>query len=524
MASTTVLKCKTCNIVINEVLAFVQNKSDVMDEVALASLCLSSFTEEDVVMAKNLLYDSVSRRKTKRQGDGKKKRNLDDIITLIKEMDPEELPIFVARELQKLPPVTFDHIDVTRLLKDIIVIQKEIRTIQENIYKTEVEYVSTTEFQQLKLEIENLKRMTKNSNHDSESYVNTKRGAFCMQDSFSLNCDSGPMGLITGFDVNSSTDTQGEPTQKAPSLSRAGVALPNDVSLSLSPKLRKSYVEATRLSHDALDATATLQGRNMPASTAPPTKTKVNNNTNLSGANEAFANPVGSLHQSNKPSSSPTDLRAVAISPQTCNQNITTNQNVKTYENKVRPRWREVSVSGHSAKPVEQKTEGFTCNDSIKEQTQSSKSVAEMLKEGVWSSEAKKDDWTLVQHKKRRLTSRIGSAKIDPQCKFRAATYKIPLYLSNVSKETTMEDIADYILDQTGEKVVLKKLSMKREQNYDSYKLSVSRNKLHMFLDDSFWPEEIFFRRFYNLNKTRPATSKPSTDGVINVTSGEQNE
>lgn len=40
------------------------------------------------------------------------------------------MPTFVARELAKLPPVTFDHVDVTSLLKNIVALkasQAELR-------------------------------------------------------------------------------------------------------------------------------------------------------------------------------------------------------------------------------------------------------------------------------------------------------------------------------------------------------------------------------------------------------------
>lgn len=52
---------------------------------------------------------------------------MEDIIELLKGMDPEQVPIFVARDLQNYPPVNFDHVDVTRLLKEILVLQKEVR-------------------------------------------------------------------------------------------------------------------------------------------------------------------------------------------------------------------------------------------------------------------------------------------------------------------------------------------------------------------------------------------------------------
>lgn len=218
----------------------------------------------------------------------------------------------------------------------------------------------------------------------------------------------------------------GEPTQKAPSLSRAGIALPNDVSLSLSPKLRKSYVEATRSSHDALDATATLPVRNMPASTAPPTK--VNNNTHLSGANETGANLVGSLHQSNK---------------------------------------------------------------------------------------TEEDGWIEVRRRRKlRFKGRKGTATIDSNSKFKAADLKIPLFIYNVSPETSADDVAEYIMSKTQIKVQPEKIKMKNAKEYDSYKFYIPKHKLSMFDDDTLWPEGIYFRR-YIIFKSR---GQEDTDSQPTVT------
>lgn len=69
--------------------------------------------------AKTLLFASIPKSKiTKRMRKGKTIRDIDDIICLLKETDPELVPIFVARELNKLPSVLFDHLDATRILKD----------------------------------------------------------------------------------------------------------------------------------------------------------------------------------------------------------------------------------------------------------------------------------------------------------------------------------------------------------------------------------------------------------------------
>lgn len=212
--TSSVLKCTNCNIVINEVLAFVQNKVDVMVEDSLVQICATAFTEDEIEKAKSLLFDSVSKKKTLRRREGKTQRNLDDIICLIKETDPENMPIFVARDLQRLPPVTFDHVDVTRLLKDIILIQKDLGDIQNKYEKTaQTEYVTVEQFETLKTELRELKVVNQLCNTDTN--VNCKRGAYCLEDSYDAH-DSGPMGLLNLTDSRHPTLSSPEGTSTIP--------------------------------------------------------------------------------------------------------------------------------------------------------------------------------------------------------------------------------------------------------------------------------------------------------------------
>lgn len=82
------VKCCTCNIVINEVLAFVNNRIDVMDEESVSRICLSAFSQADITTAKNLLFDSISTTKPKRirKRNGKTLREIDDIIMYVEGM------------------------------------------------------------------------------------------------------------------------------------------------------------------------------------------------------------------------------------------------------------------------------------------------------------------------------------------------------------------------------------------------------------------------------------------------------
>lgn len=127
-------------VLVNELLAFVQNKLDVMDELSLEQICATSYTEAEIQAAKQYLSDTANPKHVKlvtRQREGGASRSLRDIFRTFKEEDPDDVPTYVARDLNKLPPVTFDHVDVTTLLKDIVLLKAEIAKINGKLEASE---------------------------------------------------------------------------------------------------------------------------------------------------------------------------------------------------------------------------------------------------------------------------------------------------------------------------------------------------------------------------------------------------
>lgn len=103
----------------------------------------------------------------------------------LKETDPEDVPIFVARESHKLPPVIFDHMDVTRLLKDLVKIKDEIKLIRDV-------YATVQNLNEVKFDIELFKRASIVNHSNLDRNVNKRRGATVLR---SFEYDIGPMGL-----------------------------------------------------------------------------------------------------------------------------------------------------------------------------------------------------------------------------------------------------------------------------------------------------------------------------------------
>ncbi|XP_026736740.1 uncharacterized protein LOC113500230 [Trichoplusia ni] len=160
-------------LIANALLAFIQHAIDTMDEVSILQICKTNFKEEEISSGKRLLYMSLDKidQMPSRRRDGTEK-SVQDIITLLKVTDPNDVPTFVAKDLHKLPPVTFDHVDVTRLLKDIIFLKTSLSEVQSK------QEVSEKTIQELRAEVVLLRNtMSVSRSPDEASKVNTRRGS-----------------------------------------------------------------------------------------------------------------------------------------------------------------------------------------------------------------------------------------------------------------------------------------------------------------------------------------------------------
>lgn len=429
--ASKVLKCDKCDIVINEVLAFVQNKANIMNKDNLVQICVTGFSAEDIKEAKILLFDSVPDATLKvRKNKGKSVRDIEDIVSLIKGVDDELLPIFVARDLNKLPPVCFDHVDPTRLLKDILILQNEVHQ-----FKTQ--YVTKEDLRVVQNELENLKRASIVNDFD---YVNTRRGAHVMN---SFTCNSGPMGLnlvsLETSHQNNTKNSLNSPTHiKSPNSINQQCVLKqnakndceclynnNQIALELDKSInteRKTIVNK-QISHTAVGEPVTDDAQLQVQCTAPTTSALV---TELGGSE--------------------------------CNGRVL------------------------YSKAVGREPSEFL------ENTQCTQTVGD-------------SKWMIVRGKKTRrkisnFVGKLGKADTDPSCKFKSIDVKVPLYISNVCKNTNENDIIDYVKEKIGETVVMYKINQHSGRRYDSYKLYVSKSKMDTLLDDSFWPNGISYRRF----------------------------
>ena len=124
-------------VIVNELLCFIANKLDVVDNDSLVQLCQKTFSNEDAVEAKTIMKTTCTSldllggmRIVDRIGTDKLKRSIEDIVAMAHKLG-DSGPTFVAKDLRKLPPVNFDNIDVTHLLWRLEKVELEVKSLKE---------------------------------------------------------------------------------------------------------------------------------------------------------------------------------------------------------------------------------------------------------------------------------------------------------------------------------------------------------------------------------------------------------
>ena len=125
--------------IIDELLCFIVNKMNTLDTDTLIRLCSETYSEDEAKTSKDLVFGllhnkedptSLIKRHSTKVSESKKVKDLRDILQLLQEKGTTELPQFVALDLGNLPPITFDHIDVTALLSQIEKVKTKVDAIQ----------------------------------------------------------------------------------------------------------------------------------------------------------------------------------------------------------------------------------------------------------------------------------------------------------------------------------------------------------------------------------------------------------
>lgn len=105
------------------------------------------------------------------------------------------------------------------------------------------------------------------------------------------------------------------------------------------------------------------------------------------------------------------------------------------------------------------------------------------------------ESFILVERKKRkRLSNYNGTAQGSN--KLLVAELTSAVYVSRLNKSTTVEDIREYIREMGQECKNIEFLTQKKETDFNSFRVTVPRYNIGVFLNEGFWPKGIKFRLY----------------------------
>lgn len=409
-----------------------------------------------------------------RRKDGKNKmcKELDDIICLMKSTCSDVFPVFVAKDLHKIPPVSFDHVDATRILKDILALQNRINALEEK-------YVTVEKFEALEQHIENMQHASLINHSPVEVNVNRRRGAYLLHDSFTM--DSGPIGLqyqqIKA--VNTSQSFVNKRSSSKTSLNDE-TNCAGGLQKYRSSKAGQFEAQANLTAVSNSASKTDHSGRRASVGPASEKETelmrgaKTHTAVSQDGGSVCAVSPTSGIDGAASFEFSVTDTEK-------CGGTV------------VRER-----VLSDLCEQVVRET-----NKVDEHKRECAKKFSDLVRNGKWKEEKPTDDWILVQRKRlrNRFIGRKGNAEVVPDCKFKAAETKIPFYIYNIDKSSTVADITNYIKTKTGVEVQLQKVNMKLDKQYVAYNFLIPKKKLATFLDENLWSSGVLFRKFLRFNR-----------------------
>ena len=127
------------DIRVNELLCFVQNRINMLDVKMLKSLCTKTYSSDEISCSKDAVKSICDEKNVvfenriiNRTGKDKDNKNIDDIILMFQKLGTD-CPTFVAANLNKLPPVYLENIDVCTLLDKITLLTAAVEFNAEEI-------------------------------------------------------------------------------------------------------------------------------------------------------------------------------------------------------------------------------------------------------------------------------------------------------------------------------------------------------------------------------------------------------
>ena len=128
--------------IVDELLCFITNKLGLMNSDTIVKLCVENFDDKEIEASKDILFGllcdenaqtALIKRRRGKVNESKSVKNMHDMLQLLQEKGGEPMPQFVALDLSRLPPISFNDMDVTVLLNKIQNVDMAVKLLKKGM-------------------------------------------------------------------------------------------------------------------------------------------------------------------------------------------------------------------------------------------------------------------------------------------------------------------------------------------------------------------------------------------------------
>ena len=119
----------------NELLCYVSCKVRICTFDVIVKMCTDFYDSDVIAAAKDDLMGCVTLpeddKRSGRRRVNLKEVHMKDIVSIFLEIKPEDVPVFLAGDLNNVPPMSLNNFDMSRIITDMEVLKSQMKIIQE---------------------------------------------------------------------------------------------------------------------------------------------------------------------------------------------------------------------------------------------------------------------------------------------------------------------------------------------------------------------------------------------------------
>ena len=141
-------------LIVNSVLCFISSAYKDYNVDALKELVYSFYTFDDIIEAKQIIYDILNNEIVSRREPNKKKKEIDDIFEKFESLNDVDI-VFVCDDYKRLPPSGLDNLAsvLTSISENVLGLTGSVPHITSQVDTL------CNEMEQIKIPVSNLKRI-----------------------------------------------------------------------------------------------------------------------------------------------------------------------------------------------------------------------------------------------------------------------------------------------------------------------------------------------------------------------------